>query len=98
MDAFFSQPIEVKVKGIIKKPVSFHWNATEYRISEIWAEWQDAGFGSIPAGRGKWWQRRHRNYFRVVTDSNEVFEIYLDRGGKRPQWYLYRQVDNGARK
>ncbi len=93
MDAFICEPIEVILDGMVKRPISFQWKGMGYRVVEIWAEWQDAGFGPIPPGRGKWWQRRHRNYYRVVTHTGEVFEIYFDRGGKQPQWYLFRKVE-----
>lgn len=93
MSDFYSEPIEVCVQGSIQRPVSFCWQGKEYTILEIWAEWQDAGFGPIKPGRGKWWQRRHRNYYRVVTDTTEIFEIYLDRRKQRKQWYLYRKVE-----
>ena len=93
MDTFISEPIEVVVEGTVKRPVSFQWNGTEYKVDEIWAEWQDAGFGPGRLGRGKWWQRRHRNCYRVVVHTGEVFEIYFDRGGKQPQWYLFRKVE-----
>ncbi|MFQ6091902.1 MAG: DUF6504 family protein [bacterium] len=95
MNAFYSQPIEVKVEGRVERPVSFCWHGREYKIREVWAQWHDAGFGPLPPGSGKWWQRRHRNYFRVVTETDEIFEIYLDRGGKRKEWFLYRKLETG---
>jgi len=50
-----------------------------------------------PLRRRKWWQRHHRNYYRVRTSQGEVFEIYYDRGTslKHPEyrkWYLHRQL------
>jgi len=34
--------------------------------------------------------RHHRNYYHVETDTGERFEIYLDRGAKRPEWVLLK--------
>ena len=57
----------------------------------------DYGFGMSQLRRTKWWQRHHRNYYRVKTTQGEVFEIYYDRGTKlehpeRKKWFLYRQL------
>ena len=94
---FFSQEIEVTVSGGIKAPTSFRLGDQEYLISDILEAWHDHGFGLTPLRRRKWWQRRHRNYYRVKTTQGEVFEIYYDRGTslKRPElkkWFLYRQL------
>jgi hypothetical protein len=94
---FFSKRIEVTTNGEVKVPTSFRLDDREYIISEIVAAWPDYGFGRSPSRRRKWWQRRHRNYFRVKTTSGEIFEIYYDRGTslehpERKQWFLYRQV------
>jgi hypothetical protein len=89
-DTFFSEEIDVQTGPASGRPAAFTWRGRRYAIREIWGEWPDYGFGAAPTGR--WWQRRHRTYYRVVTDGEEVFEIYLDRGGHRKQWYLYRSL------
>lgn len=91
MEKFYSQEIQVKAGQKPGIPSAFVWRGREYRIQEVWGEWPDYGFGPLP--RGRWWQRRHRTYFRVVTEEGEVFDIYLDRGAKRKKWILYRQLD-----
>jgi len=88
---FYSQEIQVKTGRKSGIPSAFIWGGREYRIREIWGEWPDFSFGSVT--RGRWWQRRHRTYFRVVTESDEVFEIYLDRGARRKKWVLYRRLE-----
>jgi hypothetical protein len=92
-DNFFSEEIEVETGRSSGRPSAFTWRGRRYEIREIWGEWPDYGFGAVPSGR--WWQRRHRTYYRVVTGGDEVFEIYLDRGGHRRQWYLYRCLSPG---
>ncbi|HEX9976218.1 MAG TPA: DUF6504 family protein [Dehalococcoidales bacterium] len=94
---FFSQEIDVTVSGEVKVPTGFRLADRQYVISEILEFWQDHGFGRIPLRRRKWWQRRHRNYYRVKTAEGEIFEIYYDRGTslehpERKKWYLTRQL------
>jgi hypothetical protein len=95
VDEFYSQEIQVKAGKKRGIPSAFIWRGKEYRIQEIWGEWPDYGFG--PVQKGRWWQRRHRTYFRVVTEAEEVFEIYLDRGGGRKKWFLYRRLKASSR-
>ncbi len=95
MTKFLSERIEVIIGDGVGVPKGFIWRGRTYRIREIWGEWPDYGFGSLK--RGRWWQRRHRTYFRVVTEEGEVFEIYLNRGGKNKRWFLYRKLDGSGR-
>ena len=93
---FFSREIAVTVSGEVKVPVSFRLGGQEHVISEIIEAWPDHGFGRSPLRHRRWWQRHHRNYYRIRTTGGEVFEIYYDRGTslKHPeykQWFLYRQ-------
>ena len=95
-ERFFGQEIEVTTSGEVKVPASFRFDGRERVISEILESWPDHGFGRASAGRKHWWQRRHRNYYRVLTRDGEVYEIYYDRGVslKHPEfkkWYLTRR-------
>jgi len=94
---FFGREIEVIVSGEVKAPTSFRFGELEYVISDIIEAWHDHGFGRSPLRHRKWWQRRHRNYYRVKTDQGGIFEIYYDRGTslehpERKKWFLYRQL------
>ncbi len=94
---FFSREIKVTVSGEVKVPASFRLGEQEYVISEILETWPDYGFGRSPLPRKRWWQRHHRNYYRVRTAQGEIFEIYYDRGTgldhpERKKWFLYRQL------
>ncbi|MBI4285130.1 MAG: hypothetical protein HY670_04410 [Chloroflexi bacterium] len=94
---FFGREIEVTVSGEVKVPVSFRIDQRQYEIAEIIAAWPDHEFGRAPLRRKRWWQRHHRNYYRVKATSDEVFEIYHDRGtrleqARKGKWYLHRQV------
>ena len=94
---FFGREIDVTVSGEVRVPVSFRLGAQEYAVSEIIEAWPDHGFGRNPSRRKRWWQRHHRNYYRVRTTGGEVFEIYYDRGTnlKHPEykkWFVHRQL------
>jgi hypothetical protein len=93
MPEFFSEEIEVRRDEKTKNPVSFIRRGAEYRIKEIIAFWPDFSYPKSGAKKKQWWQRKHRNYYRILTEQNEVFEIYLDRGSKREAWFMYRKLD-----
>ncbi len=88
----------MKVEGEVRHPVSFQLEGRDHAIAEILDAWADYGFGSSPSRRKRWWQRHHRNYYRVSTTQGDVFEIYYDRGvslknPKYKKWYVSRQLD-----
>ena len=94
---FFGQEVQVTVSGEVKVPTAFRLGEREYVISELIVAWPDHGFGLDERRRKRWWQRRHRNYYRVRTTEGEVFEIYYDRGAnlnhpERKKWFLHRQL------
>ena len=94
---FFGKQIQVTVEGQLRQPTSFRLDETSHVIQEILVAWPDHGFGDDGRRRHRWWERRHRNYYRVRTTANEVYEIYHDRGVslKSPQfrrWYVTRQM------
>jgi hypothetical protein len=94
---FFGREVKVTVSGEIKAPASFRLDDREYVIDKIIDFWHDHGFGRSPLKRKKWWQRRHRNYYRVKTTEGEVFELYYDRGTnlehpERKKWFLSRKL------
>jgi len=94
---FFGRQIEVTTGGDVKVPVSFRLDDREYMIAEILESWPDHGFGNSSSGRKRWWQRHHRNYYRVKTTGGEVYEIYYDRGTslshpELKKWFLTRRL------
>ncbi len=93
MPEFYSEKIEVIRDEKTKSPVSFVWKNGEYKIKEVIAGWPDYSFSKSGAKTRRWWQRRHRNYYRVLTDKEEVFEIYFDRASKEKEWILYAKLD-----
>lgn len=92
MPQFYSDEIEVIRDEKTKNPISFIWRGREYKIKEVIAFWPDFSYSKSGARRKRWWQRRHRNYYRVLTEDEEVFEIYFDRGSKRETWILYTKL------
>jgi hypothetical protein len=93
MPEFHSEKIRVVRDEKTKNLVSFVWENKEHKIKEVIASWPDYSYPKSGAKRKKWWQRRHRNYYRILTDEEEVFEIYLDRGSKEEEWILYTRLE-----
>ncbi|MEW6687262.1 MAG: DUF6504 family protein [Candidatus Edwardsbacteria bacterium] len=82
---FICEKIKVQKDEDAINPTSFRWRDKEYRIIEIERKWQDFGYAlGRPPKKQSWRARHHRNYYRVKTESGERFEIYFDRGTKRP--------------
>jgi hypothetical protein len=90
---FHSDEIKVTRDEKTRSPAFFVWRGREYKIKEIIAFWPDYSFPRTGAKRKRWWQRKHRNYYRVLTEENEVFEIYYDRGAKEEVWILYTKQE-----
>jgi len=96
-ERYFGRQIEVTTGGDVKVPVSFRLDDHEHIITEVMESWPDHGFGRSAAGRKRWWQRHHRNYFRVKTTDGEVYEMYYDRGTsldhpELKKWFLTQRL------
>jgi hypothetical protein len=84
-----AEEIEVEFARKPGPPTSFTWRDKIYPIKRVLHTWVDTKFGTMEKGR--WWQRRHRTYYHVLTEAGEEFEFYQDRG-KKYVWILYRQL------
>jgi len=92
-------------------PDGFTWEEKTYRVVAVLKEWHDyrqrgktAAFYTKERGsfRAKAAERRGswgvgRDYYRVRTDTREVFELYYDRTPKgskhqKGSWVLYCQI------
>ena len=95
MPVFYCEKIEVVRDQKTKLPVSFSWNGKEYKIVEVIATWPDWGFSAGSPKRKNWRLRRHRNFFRILTQDNQAFEIYHDRKTKldEGEWILYTKIN-----
>ena len=93
---FFGKQIAVQQHEETRRPISFELDGLQHVVQEVMAYWHDYGFPDD--GRShKWIQRRHRNYYRVLTTGGDTFEIYYDRGvslksPKYMRWYATRQL------
>ena len=89
---FIGEPIEVATQGETHAPLCFTWKDKQYHIERVLLSWFDWNF---PAGakRRDWKSRRHRRYYRVATETGEVFEIYRDRrtSERTGDWVCYQQ-------
>lgn len=73
----------------LREPVAFTWCGKRYAIRAIVNAWVDTGFATGETTR-TWYNRRHRNYYRVEADDGQRYELYLDRSGNRRDWVLTR--------
>jgi hypothetical protein len=111
---FFDDPIEVifdKPPAREKSPDcpnGFLWEEKMYRVVEMLSSWSDfarrgkmarnmrPAHAAVASSRGS--LNVGRFYFRVRTDTDQVFDIYYDRAMKnvderKGQWFLYRELE-----
>jgi len=114
---FLDQPIEpiFDTHPALEKspdcPNGFIWDEKMYRIIEMLSSWVDfkrrgrmarnmqPQHAAVASSRGS--LNVGRFYFRVVTDTEQVFDIYYDRAMKnvddrKGQWLLYRELRSAA--
>jgi hypothetical protein len=82
---FIDEGIGVRFDQESRLPTSFIWHGQEYGIVEIEKAYRRLDF------KRPWWRRRHCDYYRVNTDTGQVFEIYFNRGPGKRYWVLYRE-------
>jgi len=103
---FIGREIEVELSDeAVRRPTAFRLGRERYEVTEVLANWQDQGFGSIKPDARDWQRQQHRNYYRVRTAGGEVFEIYADQMASRRQrknrpekgrWYAHRRLSGVA--
>ncbi len=88
-------------------PDGFTWHGRPYRVVEKLSEWHDftrrgrmarnmrPAHASVAAERGSLGVGRF--YFRVRTDTGQIFDLYYDRAIKDVDdrlghWFLYREI------
>jgi hypothetical protein len=112
---FIDEPIQVEFDIPLareKSPTSpnrFIWQGKTWVIRETLAEWSDftrrgrathnmrPSHAAVAAGRGSLGVGRF--FFRVRTDSDQVFDLYYDRAPKdaahrKGEWFLYRELSD----
>ena len=93
---FFGQQISVERDDDTREPLAFSFREEFHRVERIMTSWQDYDFPS-DGRKHRWWQRHHRNYYRILTTEGRHFEIYYDRGvsmdnPKYMRWYVTREL------
>jgi hypothetical protein len=91
-------------------PDGFTWEGRSFRVVAVSKEWHDYErrgrmadnmrpvHARVAARRGSWGVGR--DYYRVRTDTGEVFDLYYDRAPKgvdrrKGAWFLFRQIFEG---
>jgi len=95
-ERFFGKEIKVTTGEGVKEPLSFTLDGREYTVKEVVDFWPDYGFSAGETSK-TWRTRHHRNYYRVKTTGDEIYEMYYDRGTnlKHPEfrrWFLTRRL------
>ena len=101
---FDKEPVLTKKPG---RPARFLWNESWHEVAETISEWHDYSRKGHMARnmrpehlataerRGSWGVGRF--YFRIRTDSDQVFDLYYDHAPKdvddrKGSWFLYREL------
>ena len=110
---FINEPVEVhfvKPPLLEKKPGcpdGFTWRERKYEIEELLSEWHDyrrrgrmarnmkSEHAAVAAQRGSWGVGQ--DYYRVRTDSGQIFDLYYDRapkdaGHRKGAWFLDKEL------
>ena len=110
---FIGQPIDVDFdrKPLLEKkpgcPDRFLWQGNVFEITAKLSEWHDyrrrgrmarnmqPAHAAVAEQRGSWGVGR--DYFRVRTSANRIFELYYDRSPKdvdrrKGAWFLFREL------
>lgn len=92
-------------------PDAFTWGERTYRVMEKISEWKDftrrgrmarnmrPAHAAVAAERGSLGVGRF--YFRVRTDTSQIFDLYYDReikdvDDRLGHWFLYREMASGG--
>jgi hypothetical protein len=103
----FDQPPEMEKTPPC--PNRFLWRGQVYGVVEMLSEWSDftrrgkmsrnmrPSHAATASVRGSWGVGRF--FFRVQTDSGQVFDLYYDRAPqdanrRKGQWFLYREMQS----
>lgn len=86
MTEFIAEEIEVRFAKKPGPPTSFVWRGKEYEIVKILRRWRKLDL------QPNWWQRRHRDFYIVRTDTGETLELYFHRGFGRRLWVLSKKL------
>lgn len=110
---FIAEPVEAhfnRAPLLEKKPGcpdGFTWRGQSYRIVELLSEWHDyrrrgrmarnmrPEHAAVAANRGSWGVGQ--DYYRVRTDSGQVFDLYYDRAPqdashRKGGWFLEKEL------
>lgn len=108
IEVHFDQPPVLEKKPGC--PGGFTWQGRTYRVTEMLDEWSDftrrgkfarnmtPGHAAVASTRGSWGVGRF--YYRVRTDTGQIFDLYYDRAPKdavhrKGEWLLYREMSAG---
>lgn len=91
-------------------PDIFIWGEEQFKIKEVLLEWHDYRrrgrmarnmqpvHAAVAENHGSWGVGR--DYYRVRTHNDRIFELYFDRAPKdvdrrKGAWFLFREITTG---
>lgn len=110
---FIEEPVEVLYDNppLLEKkpgpPDEIIWRGSSHRIVDVISEWHDyrrrgrmarnmrPEHAATARTRGSWGVGK--DYYRVVTESGQIFDIYFDRAPKgvdkrKGAWFLFQEL------
>lgn len=110
---FIEEAVEVHydIPPVLEKkpgpPNEFIWRGSTYRIVDVLSEWHDYSrrgrmarnmrpeHAATARKRGSWGVGK--DYYRVVTDNEQIFDLYYDRAPKdvdkrKGAWFLFQEL------
>ncbi len=88
---FIDEEIKVQPGECYPELNWFDWRGKKHEVAKVSETWQDYGFAGWMK-KPRWWQRRHKNFYRIETKEGRTFEIYCDRGSKKRVWVLLKEL------
>ncbi len=94
---FFGMRIDVVTEKCSAIPASFFIEEEFHKVDEIFLVWHDYKFPDDDR-KHRWWQRKHKNFYRLSTVAGRIFEIYFDldsrsKNSDSRRWYVTKEFD-----
>ena len=92
---FIGETVQVEMgapEGGVYAPVAFTWRGHRFKVEAVTDVFAESGWPRTVRSRG-WWLKRHRTHWIVRADDGHLYQLTLDRGGKKREWILLKQLE-----
>jgi hypothetical protein len=90
-----AEPVEVEMAapaGGVYAPARFTWRGRTLAVEHVLRVFAEADWPRTVRTRGWWLKRRHTHWIVRAADGH-VYQLRLDRTGRRRQWVLLKQLE-----